>query len=235
MKPEREIEHAATHLLETKFLPQAGSSETAERIDTELDQKIRKVGGRRFQYREQLMSLLRQAKWLWEHRGQLDRKQVALLGAALLYFLSPMDLVPDVIPGIGYIDDLAVLAYVLKTVSSSIGPMRDALIDRATTSVVDKGRQVLENVIDTRLAEIDRVSRYAVRRYIAVVAIGLWGTTTAGAISLVIVMATGKYAPEWAVYVALTSAFVGFWNISTAISYFREFRRLSGTTQTRLI
>src|SRR6186713_1642168 len=113
MKPEREIEHAATHLLETKFLPQAETTETAERIDAELDEKMRKVGGRHFQYREQLMSLLRQAKWLWGRRGEPDRKQVALLGAALLYFLSPMDLLPDVIPGLGYVDDLAVLAYVL--------------------------------------------------------------------------------------------------------------------------
>jgi uncharacterized membrane protein YkvA (DUF1232 family) len=235
MKPEREIEHAATQLLETKFLPLAESSEAAERIDHDLDDKILKVGGRRLQYREQLMSLLRQAKWLWGRRGELDRKHVTMLGAALLYFLSPMDFLPDVIPGLGYVDDLAVLAYVLKTITQSIGPMRDALIERATSSVVDKGRRVLENVIDTRLDEIDRVSRYAVRRYIAVVAIGLWGTTTAAAISLVMVMATGQYAIEWAVYAAVTSAFVGFWNISTAIGYFREFRRLHGDTQTRLV
>jgi uncharacterized membrane protein YkvA (DUF1232 family) len=235
MEPEREIEHAATDLLEKKFLPQADSAETAQRIDHDLDGKIAKVRGRRFEYREQLLSLLGQAKWLWARRGELDRKQVGMLAAALLYFLSPLDLLPDVIPGLGYVDDLAVLAYVLKTLASTVLPMRDALIERATTSVVDKGRTVLEDVIDTRLAEFDRVSAHAVRRSIAVVAISLWGTTTAAAVSLAIVALTGKYALEWTIYLAVTSAFVGIWNVATALGYWREFRALHGSTQARLI
>ncbi|WP_447590234.1 YkvA family protein [Aquipseudomonas campi] len=35
--------------------------------------------------------------------------------AGLLYFIAPLDLVPDWIPGIGLLDDLAVLAWVMKT------------------------------------------------------------------------------------------------------------------------
>ena len=30
--------------------------------------------------------------------------------AALIYFLSPVDMIPDIIPGVGYVDDLAVIA-----------------------------------------------------------------------------------------------------------------------------
>jgi uncharacterized membrane protein YkvA (DUF1232 family) len=200
MNPEHEIEHAATDLLEKKFLPQAESAESAKRIDAEL-----------------------------------DRKQVGLLAAALLYFISPLDLVPDIIPGLGYVDDLAVLAYVLKTVASTVRPMRDALIEHESSSVVEKGRTVLENVIDTRLAEFDRVAGHAVRRSIAVVAISLWGTTTAAAVSLAIVALTGKYQVEWAIYVVVATAFVGVWNAATALAYWREFRKLHGSTQARLI
>jgi uncharacterized membrane protein YkvA (DUF1232 family) len=35
---------------------------------------------------------------------------IATIVMALLYVLNPMDLVPDFIPGIGYLDDLAVLS-----------------------------------------------------------------------------------------------------------------------------
>ena len=35
---------------------------------------------------------------------------IATVVLALLYLLNPLDLIPDFIPGIGYIDDLAVLA-----------------------------------------------------------------------------------------------------------------------------
>lgn len=34
--------------------------------------------------------------------------------AALLYFLSPIDLIPDSIPGVGYLDDVGVIAFCLK-------------------------------------------------------------------------------------------------------------------------
>ena len=40
--------------------------------------------------------------------------------AALLYVLSPIDLIPDAIPGIGFVDDAAVVAYCLKKVKEDI-------------------------------------------------------------------------------------------------------------------
>lgn len=39
---------------------------------------------------------------------------------ALLYFVSPIDLVPDVIPGVGYTDDVAVIVLVFKQIDSDI-------------------------------------------------------------------------------------------------------------------
>ena len=40
--------------------------------------------------------------------------------AALLYFLAPLDLIPDFIPGIGQVDDLVVLTYTIKAIKGDL-------------------------------------------------------------------------------------------------------------------
>ena len=52
--------------------------------------------------------------------------RVALIGA-LIYFISPLDLFPDVLPIVGFTDDAAVMAGALKLVWDQIKPEhRDA-------------------------------------------------------------------------------------------------------------
>ena len=45
---------------------------------------------------------------------------ISSIGAALLYVLSPIDLIPDFIPFIGYLDDAAVFAFCLSQVSLEV-------------------------------------------------------------------------------------------------------------------
>lgn len=40
--------------------------------------------------------------------------------SALIYFLSPIDLIPDIIPGLGYLDDAAVLGIAFKLVHDDV-------------------------------------------------------------------------------------------------------------------
>jgi uncharacterized membrane protein YkvA (DUF1232 family) len=51
---------------------------------------------------------------------------VASVAAALGYFLAPTDLIPDFIPGIGYLDDAAVLALVLSGIREDLKKYADA-------------------------------------------------------------------------------------------------------------
>lgn len=44
---------------------------------------------------------------------------VAIVGA-LLYILSPVDLIPDTVPGAGYLDDAAVIAWAMKMVHGDV-------------------------------------------------------------------------------------------------------------------
>ena len=46
----------------------------------------------------------------------------AVIVGALIYFVNPVDAIPDVIPGVGYSDDLAVLFAALATVAAHIKP-----------------------------------------------------------------------------------------------------------------
>jgi uncharacterized membrane protein YkvA (DUF1232 family) len=51
----------------------------------------------------------------------------ATLVAAIAYFVLPADAIPDVIPGLGFTDDAAVLATAIKLVADHIQPVhRDA-------------------------------------------------------------------------------------------------------------
>jgi uncharacterized membrane protein YkvA (DUF1232 family) len=54
-----------------------------------------------------------------------------MLVAALAYFILPFDLIPDMIPVLGFTDDAALLAAVITLVSSHITPTHRAAAARA--------------------------------------------------------------------------------------------------------
>ncbi|MDK2743582.1 MAG: YkvA family protein [Nitrospira sp. BO4] len=57
------------------------------------------------------------------YRG-LSLRTLASLAAAILYVLSPVDLIPDFIPGIGLIDDAAVLTFLLHNMAHDLAAFR---------------------------------------------------------------------------------------------------------------
>ena len=49
-------------------------------------------------------------------------KDKAIVIGALGYFICPIDLIPDIMIGTGFLDDASILMYALTTISSSITP-----------------------------------------------------------------------------------------------------------------
>jgi uncharacterized membrane protein YkvA (DUF1232 family) len=45
---------------------------------------------------------------------------VVAAAAAVIYFVNPLDLIPDVVPGIGYVDDVTVVLFVLSAIRRDV-------------------------------------------------------------------------------------------------------------------
>jgi uncharacterized membrane protein YkvA (DUF1232 family) len=68
---------------------------------------------------EQLIEMLRDREWRLEGR---DRARIL---AALAYFVDPDDLIPDRIPGIGYLDDAIMVELVARELTNEIEAYSD--------------------------------------------------------------------------------------------------------------
>lgn len=65
---------------------------------------------------EDFLLLFRFVKaWITGEYREVPKKSVFWAVLAILYFLSPLDLIPDLFPG-GYLDDIAVISYILKKI-----------------------------------------------------------------------------------------------------------------------
>ncbi len=94
----------------------------AHRAAGKLGRHRRAFGG----LREDVPTLVRLAlAWARkDYRGIPVRALVTIVGA-LLYFVSPLDAIPDFIPFAGLLDDAAVVGYVLRTVRKEVERFRD--------------------------------------------------------------------------------------------------------------
>ena len=74
---------------------------------------------------QSLMTLLRllRAYARGDYR-QVPLPKMLLIVASVLYLLTPIDIIPDFIVGLGYVDDAAVLAWVLGVVGTELDAFR---------------------------------------------------------------------------------------------------------------
>ncbi|WP_102346484.1 YkvA family protein [Bacillus sp. Marseille-P3661] len=58
--------------------------------------------------------------WLNGDYKELPKRSIIMIIAAIIYFVSPADIVPDFLAGVGLLDDAAVLGFVLKQISNDL-------------------------------------------------------------------------------------------------------------------
>lgn len=112
----------------SRFLPLAQRVLSRGRLPALLFAVARKgkgQGGRLGKVKEdlQLLQALCLAYWRGEYRA-VSRKSMISVVAGLMYFLSPIDAIPDFILGIGMLDDIAVLAWVMRSIEVEMNAFR---------------------------------------------------------------------------------------------------------------
>jgi len=61
--------------------------------------------------------------------GRVSIREKAYIIGALGYFILPMDMLPDLIAGLGYTDDIAVILLLLKHLKGNITPEIEAQVE----------------------------------------------------------------------------------------------------------
>jgi uncharacterized membrane protein YkvA (DUF1232 family) len=91
---------------------------------TKLSQKLGRVKWKEFNrqgVKEKFFTMGRMMKaYVKGEYRQIPWKPLLLIAAAVIYFVNPIDLIPDWIPGLGFTDDLGILLTVYKSVEHEI-------------------------------------------------------------------------------------------------------------------
>ena len=106
-------------LKELDELDFGGETETAEKIkyvEENLWEKLERVG-KKISFAKDILALV---NYMRDPYVSWHRK--AIVVAALVYFISPIDTIPDIAPLVGYLDDLGVITALLKFLGNELIP-----------------------------------------------------------------------------------------------------------------
>jgi uncharacterized membrane protein YkvA (DUF1232 family) len=92
------------------------TSERIEYVESNIWTKLEAVG-KKISFAKDILALV---NYMRDSFVSWHRK--AIVVAALIYFISPIDTIPDLAPLFGYLDDLGVIAAVLKFLGSELIP-----------------------------------------------------------------------------------------------------------------
>ena len=92
----------------------------AEYVEENLWYKLEKAG-KKISFAKDIMALF---SYMQDSFVSWHRKAIVI--AALIYFISPIDTIPDVAPLFGYLDDLGVITALLKFLGNELIPYYDA-------------------------------------------------------------------------------------------------------------
>jgi len=101
---------------ELKKIENKTSEEKTEYVNEKLWEKLEKVG-KKISFAKDMLAFV---NYMRDPNVSLHRKSIVV--SALIYFIFPLDAIPDIAPLIGYLDDLGVIAAVLKFLGSELIP-----------------------------------------------------------------------------------------------------------------
>lgn len=101
---------------ETEYDTEEKVDDGKKYVDEKLWEKVQRVG-KKITFTKDIFALY---KYLLDDNVSWHRKSI--VAGALIYFIAPIDSIPDIAPLIGYLDDLGVIAALLKYLGSELVP-----------------------------------------------------------------------------------------------------------------
>jgi len=90
-----------------------------DEVEEKLWEKVERTG-KKVSFIKDVLALY---KYMMDENVQWYRKSIVV--GALIYFITPIDLIPDIMPLVGYMDDLGVITAVLKYLGHELIPYYD--------------------------------------------------------------------------------------------------------------
>ena len=149
-------------VLPARFVAAAAEPGAAQSLQEQLPEKLRRLADGR------LVALAKEAYGYTQHPAISNRHKALAVGS-LLYLISPVDAVSDFLPGIGYVDDAAVLTAMVMSVRE------------AAKEVVDHAREAANEVAADAISE---ARESWANRGVAQVCLSLWAATAAACVGL---------------------------------------------------
>lgn len=81
----------------------------AERNSAYLDEKV-----------DEFRLLISMAKDVFAGRYHMNKWNLSIIAATIAYVISPLDAIPDLIPFMGWMDDVTIVAYAVSKLSAEI-------------------------------------------------------------------------------------------------------------------
>ena len=106
-----------------------GLVRSKERLKNLATQAVRKLSGtasmRIDRVREELILCIALVRsWIHGEYDGVSRQTIVAVTAALLYFVVPLDVIPDFLIGVGFIDDASVVGYVMTMLAAEMDTFR---------------------------------------------------------------------------------------------------------------
>ena len=106
-----------------------GLVRSKERLKTLATQAVRKLSGtasmRIDRVRDELILCIALVRsWIHGEYDGVSRQTIVAVTAALLYFVVPLDVIPDFLIGVGFIDDASVVGYVMTMLAAEMDTFR---------------------------------------------------------------------------------------------------------------
>ena len=101
-------------------------------------------------YLEDLKTLIRMvAAWLSRKYTGLEKQTILYTIVAIIYFVTPTDFVPDFLLGLGFVDDIAVISWVLGIIKEDLVKFKKWESEK----IVNKSNKTTNKKVKKKMAE----------------------------------------------------------------------------------